>query len=67
MRLAFRAFEGDRDVEIGSGLLGPLLHGLPELVLEALGDDRNVRLGRGIALSRRGFCRRHRRHQQQPY
>jgi hypothetical protein len=42
--LLLGAFEGDGDVELLGGLLGALLDGLPELVLEALGDEGDVRL-----------------------
>ena len=42
LRLGLRALEGDLDVEIFGGLLRAQLDGLPELVLEALGDDRDV-------------------------
>jgi hypothetical protein len=41
------AFEGDLDLQVLGGLLGALLHGLPELVLEALGHERDVGLRRG--------------------
>ena len=37
--LAVRPFEGDAHVVVLGGLLGAGLHGLPELVLEALGDQ----------------------------
>ena len=54
LRLGLGAFKGDVDVEVRSSLLGTELHSLPELVLEALGDDRDVRLG--AAVSRSGSC-----------
>ena len=47
------ALEGDLDVELLAGLLGARLHGLPELVLEALGDERDVRLLVAAAVVRR--------------
>jgi hypothetical protein len=47
LRLVLRPLEGDADVELLGRLLGAELHGLPELVLEALGDDRDVGLGPG--------------------
>ena len=42
--LLLRTLERDRDVELLTGLLGAVLHGLPELVPEALRDQRDVRL-----------------------
>ena len=42
--LGVGALEGDLDVELLGRLLGAGLHGLPELVLEALRDERDVRL-----------------------
>ena len=41
-RFGFRALEGDPDVVGFSRLFGAELHGLPELMLEALGDERDV-------------------------
>ena len=58
--LGRRAFEGDVDIQVGSSLLGAELHSLPELVLETLGNDRDVGLCRSIAtgsLGRRRFGR----------
>jgi hypothetical protein len=58
--LAGRAFEADPHALRGRFLLRALLDGLPELVLEALGDDGEVRLvaaapaGVGRAAARRG-------------
>ena len=48
-RLGLGAFEGDVDVEFLRGLLRTDLHGLPELVLEPLGNDGDVRLGASAA------------------
>ncbi len=42
-RLAVRALEGHSDLEVLGGLLGADLHGLPELVLEALRNQRDIR------------------------
>ena len=42
------ALEGDLDVELLGRLLGARLHGLPELVLEALRDERDVRRRRRL-------------------
>ena len=50
---AVRTFEGHGDVEVGGGLLGADLHGLPELVLEALRDQRDV----GLVLRQRDAAR----------
>ena len=49
---AVRAFEGDVHVQILGRLFRAGLDGLPELVLEALGDDGDVRLGPGRWLLR---------------
>ena len=61
--LGLGPLEGDLDVDSLAASLGALLHGLPELVLEALRDDRDVRLGRlppaaADAAGRRGRRRR---------
>ena len=42
--LGVGSLERDLDVELLGGLLGAGLDGLPELVLEALRDERDVRL-----------------------
>ena len=47
-----RAFKGDFHTEFGGGLVGARLHGLPELVLEAFRDQRDVEL-----VLRQGRCR----------
>src|SRR5205085_4207749 len=44
--LVLWTLEGHRDVVLRGGLLGALLHRLPELVLETLRDHRDVRLAR---------------------
>src|SRR6266540_239961 len=49
-----RAFEGDVDIQIGSGLFRAFLHRLPELVMEALGNHGNVRLPGGLLGRSRG-------------
>ncbi len=41
--------EGDVDAELLALLVGALLHGLPELVLEALGDERDRHLAAAAA------------------
>ena len=68
--LGLGAFEGDLDVKVLGGLLGALLHRLPELVLEALGDQGDVgfRFGRllrtrRVAAGMRGRGRACRQHQ----
>ena len=47
----FRAFEGDLDAEVVGSLLGAGFDGLPELMLEALGDDGNVDASSSAAAS----------------
>ncbi|MEZ4619637.1 MAG: hypothetical protein R2867_29595 [Caldilineaceae bacterium] len=62
-RFGLRPFEGDVNIKFCGGLLGAGFHCLPELVLKAFGDDRDVRLGVGtdlgcgVAFSAGGWCR----------
>src|SRR5207253_309937 len=42
LRLALGAFEGDLDVEVLGGIFRAELDGLPELMLEAFGNNRDV-------------------------
>src|SRR5439155_24329915 len=52
--LVLGTLERDAHVVLDRGLLRALLHGLPELVLEALRDHRDERLGRGRAAATTG-------------
>src|SRR5947208_3310040 len=54
LRLVLRSLEIDSDVELRRGLLGSLLHGLPELVLKALRDERDECLSRGAGAGATG-------------
>src|SRR6266851_657072 len=53
-RFAFGAFKRDLDVQVLGGVLRTEFDGLPELMLEAFGDDRDVGVGRDLPGRRRG-------------